>query len=121
MIFNSVNEKGEKKIDKIMAMKPGETMVTRRLKPIPVEKMVAAQPNRGARQVCKIRIKACMRHMDWISKLHFDNDGAGHLFRCALEEEAHREGFLSWHGLLAWLKTKGIDVRDTWRMEFEKI
>jgi hypothetical protein len=66
MIFSSKNEKGEKKIDKILQMKPEETMVTRRLKPIPVGAIRSAQPGRTKKRVCKIRILSCVKHTEWL-------------------------------------------------------
>ena len=92
--------------------------VTRRLKPIPVGKDFAICPGRGKFAICRAEVMDCIPHQKWIIKkslfLTEPNDAVK-----ILENEAHKEGFGSWGGLLNWFKEKGINIDDTYRIEFK--
>lgn len=108
MIFIAKNELGKLSWQSVL---DDEKTVTRRLKPLPGDKVFAVQPGRGKFAVCRCRVISCIRHEHWArSSCNFGKE----------EEEAHKEGFLTWKGLLDWLEAHGIDIDDTWRIEFEK-
>lgn len=114
-IFCSKNEAG---IPAWQLVLEGKKKVTRRLKPMKVGKEFAVQPNRGKKAVCRARVSMdCISHSDWYEfwEAHLDSPA----FKQKLEEEAHLEGFESWDGLLAWFEKKGIDINQTYRIEFE--
>lgn len=107
MIFCSKNEAGVPAWKLVLSK---QKTVTRRIKPVEVGKIVSVQPNRGVKSVCKIKIKSCVfeKTIGETVKLH------------DLENEAHREGFLSWSGLLNWLEKNGAS-ENVYRIEFVKV
>jgi len=114
MIFISKNEKGEYAWDLVNR---GIKTVTRRLKPLPVGKEFAVQPGRGKFAVCKARVISCMNDDYWYEHAIAEK-GLEHL----LDEEAKREGFETWEGLIGWLVSKyGEDLPKLFRIEFEKL
>lgn len=116
MMFVSKNEKGEPKIDKILMMKPDETMVTRRHIPFLMRKEFAIQPGRGRRAVCYGRVVSCIPHKDWYDSIDSSEDKDK-----ILENEAHLEGFYTWDGLLKWFDEHHINIDTLYRVEFKKI
>jgi len=110
MIFFSKNERGEPAWELVMA---GKKTVTRRLKPVAVGKILAVQPGRGKKYVCHIRVISCMSHLDWSSSLKTGN--------AQFTEEANKEGFYTWHGLMDWFVDRKVDPYDTFRIEFVKV
>ena len=120
MIFISKNEKGETKIDKILAMKPGDRMVTKRLRPV-LPGVRAVQPGRGKHQVCKIRVVSCVLHWEWYwARIHPCSDVVK---QQRLDNEARLEGFETWQGFLDCINGmhKKIDLNELYRIEFEKV
>ena len=118
MIFAAKNEKGEPSWKLVL---DGRKIITRRLKSTTVGKIRAVQPGRGKKSICKIKILRCMPHKNYMIGLSNLSDDAVGRFQKALDNEAKKEGFETWQGLLDWLNTKGIDIGDTWRLEFEKV
>ena len=116
MIFCSKDEEGTPKWLKILEMKPTDVMVTRRLKPMVVGKTYAVCPNRGKKQVCRIKCLSVIRHPDWLSS--FDS---AEYFGYALVVETKLEGFNSVPNWFAWYKEHKIDINKTWRCEFEGV
>jgi len=114
MIFIAKNEEG---IPSWKLVLNGMKTVTRRLKPMDVDKVFAVQPGRGKFAVCKAKVISCIACDDWYSQ-EIAEKGNEHL----LDEEAHKEGFGSWDGLLDWLiKKYGEDLPTFYRIEFEKL
>lgn len=116
MIFASVNEKGERKVDKILAMKPKDIMVTSRIMPIEVGKVVAVQPGRGKKSVCKIMVVSCEHRGD-----HFLRTWNRGIARHWGITEANLEGFVSWKGFAMWLLSHGFCWTDLYRISFVKL
>jgi len=110
MIFCSKNEKGEYAWRLVLN---GRKTVTRRLKPIPIGKIKAVQPLRGRKAVGYIKIISCQSHNGWFVGLPTGNK--------QFTDEAEKEGFYSWHGLLDWFADHKIKIFDTYRMEFELV
>jgi len=114
MIFIAKNEKGTPSWKLAL---DGKKTVTRRLKPLPIGKDFAIQPGRGKFAVCRARVKSCInshRHL-LLTANGTDADLEW------MEMEAKKEGFLTWDGVLKFLKDKKIDWLDTYRIEFELI
>ena len=117
MIFASRNEKGEPAWKLVLA---GRKTITRRTKPQPVGAIRAVQAGRGTKGVGFIRITSCTSHLDWqIEYMSFVCDTEEGLK--LLYAEAIREGFIGWQGLLHWLAEHGININDSYRIEFELI
>jgi len=123
MIFCSRNEDGIEKwrmvVEDIRIDPKVPICVTRRLKPIPVGKDVALQPGRGKKAIGRIRVKSCQSHARWSNVVTPKPPLPMTEFERLLDEEAHREGFRSWDGLLKWFKDHKISILDTFRIEFE--
>lgn len=115
MIFIAKNEKGEPSWKLVLE---GNKTVTRRVKSLPVGKDFAVCPGRGKFAICRAEVIDCIPHQKWIIKKSFfltePNDAVQ-----ILENEAHKEGFNSWHGLIKWFRDKGINIDDTYRIEFK--
>lgn len=114
MIFISKNEKGE---PAWQLAKDGKKTVTRRLKPLQVGKEFAIQPGRGKFAVCRAKVISCVnshRHL-LLTANGKDSDIKW------TEKEAKLEGFLTWKGVMDFLKNKNIDWLDTFRIEFELV
>ena len=106
-IFISVNEKGEKAVDLILAKRK---TVTRRREPMPVGKVFAVQPGRGKKAVAYAKVVSCFGHASWIYRKS----------QADLEKEAKREGFVTWAGLMNWFATHNIkNVDSLFRIEFK--
>lgn len=114
MIFCSRNEDGEPAWKLII---DGRKTVTGRLKPIAVGKILAVQPNRAKKAVCKIKVISCIPETDWI----FSMKGLNLLSELTLLNEANLEGFDTWDGLIAWFSNHKPLIRldDTYRIVFE--
>lgn len=80
----------------------------------------AVQPGRGKKAVCRARVVSIRWHRNWQDGLDPLAAYRGAYDR-ALKQEARREGFKTWQGVLAWLAAHKIDVNATWRIEFEVI
>ena len=115
MIFCSKNE------DEVPAWElvlKGKKTVTRRKKPLEVGKVFAVQPNRCKKAVCRAKVISCVKHLEWSDKnTPFDRSK----YYKILKDEAHKEGFEEWIGLLDWFDTRNIDINETYRIEFEVI
>jgi tricorn protease-like protein len=110
MIFSAKNEKN---IPTWKLVLTDKKTVTRRLKSIKVGKIIAVQPGRGKKAVCKIQVLSCIRHEIWWVRLPTGNK--------QFTDEAEKEGFYTWHSLMEWFASKKIDPFDTYRIEFERI
>jgi len=117
MIFISKNEKGEPKIDKILAMKPDDTMVTSRIQPVPVGSIRAVQPGRGKFSIGKIQVISCEKRTEHYKRTCM---GRGVASSWGLEE-ARLEGFYTFDGLLLALTEYGLEWSDLYRIEFKKV
>jgi len=104
VIFSSKNEDGVPKWKQVL---DGTATVTRRLKPVKIGKVYAVQPNRGKKAMCYIRVISCFRTPDFTC------------YRFRPEEEAKKEGFMTYEGLINFFAGKNIDIMDTYRIEFE--
>ena len=118
MIFCSKNENGEPAWKLIQE---GNKIVTRRLKPVDVGKIIAIQPNRCKKAIGHIKVVSCMLHQTWLRSyvpdgLYWTEENL--TAKKIMDDEAKREGFLSYHGLRAWLYSHGISEMDTYRIEF---
>lgn len=136
MIFSAKNEKGVPTWKLVIT---DQKTVTRRLKPEPVGAIRSVQPGRCKKSVCKIRILRCETHdeaADRLSKegvekhmkrrvrLNSLGDFLSLISNIALEswdEEAKREGFSSHMYLWSWFYIHKIEIKDTYRIEFERI
>lgn len=115
MIFVAKNEKG---ILSWKLIQLNQKTVTRRLKPLSVGKDFAIQPGRGKFAICRGMVTSCIPHKSWIiknSKFITEPNDAIQI----LNNEAHKEGFGSWEALMKWFKEKGINIKDTYRIEFK--
>lgn len=110
MIFSSKNEKGEPAWELVMK---DEKTVTRRMKPQQVGAIRAVQPGRGKKAVGYVRVKSCILHSVWQMATNSMEP------RQQFTTEANKEGFESWDGLLAWFNEHKIDIKQTFRIEFE--
>lgn len=115
MIFAAKNEEGTPTWRLVFK---GKKTVTRRMKPVSVGKILAIQPGRGKKQVCKMQVKSCIPHMLIMKALEAFPIRYREIW---MKKEAHKEGFLTWEGLLSYFKGKHIDIDKTWRIEFKKI
>ena len=113
MIFVAKNEEGEPTWK--LALERRKT-VTRRLKPLPVGKEFAIQPGRGKFAVCRGRVVSCIHSLK-----HFDLERPYSYLESWKQNEAHKEGFNSWDGLMRFFQDKKIQFRDTFRIEYELI
>jgi len=119
MIFCSKNEKGESAWRLIQEERK---TVTRRLKSIELEKIVAVQPGRGKRAIGYIKVISCVPSNEFIDQIHFLAPSEKELEECLLQE-AKLEGFESWNGLIAWFNDHKPLIRldNTFRIEFELV
>jgi len=122
MIFCAKNEEG---IPTWQLVLKGKKTVTRRLKPMPIGKEFAIQPGRGKKAVARGKVISC-----WESKIFRDiayevlglrNKYSPEISEKFHQREAVKEGFESIEGLLSWFFDKGININDTYRIEFEVI
>ena len=112
IIFRAKNERGE---PSWKLAKEGKKTVTRRLKPMEVGKIFAIQPGRGKKAVCHGKAISCMDCAIWYEQEITKNCNE-HL----LDEEAKKEGFETWEGLINWLVLKyGEILPDFYRIEFK--
>lgn len=115
MIFIAKNEEG---IPSWKLIQLNQKTVTRRLKPLYCGKEFAVQPGRGKLAICRAEVTDCIPHQKWMIKnslfLTEPNDAVQ-----ILNNEAHKEGFGSWAGLMNWFKERGINIDDTYRIEFK--
>ena len=118
MIFISKNENGEAKIDKILAMKPGDRMATRRVRPVKEGSIRSVQPGRGKTHVTYIKVVSCVLHEKWFRK-HIAHHPM-EIQKQRLDDEARLEGFGSWQALLSTIERLGMDINDLYRIEFVK-
>lgn len=134
MIFCSKNEKDVPAWQLILE---GKKTVTRRLKPVKEGSILAVQPNRGKKQVCKIRVLRCEPHPVAYQRLIDESiqkgkklskrslgDFLASIFGFTLDlldEEAKKEGFSDYMYLWLWLHNHGIDIEKTYRIEFERV
>ena len=114
MIFSSVNESGEPAWKMVL---DGRKTITRRRNPIDVGTVLGVRATRTGKELGKIRVVSCVPHMDW--QRCIPGDECDILSEWA--REVKREGFNSLPGLLDWLTTHGIDIEDTFRIEFEVV
>ena len=143
MIFGSKDEQGVPAYELVAS---GEKTVTRRLKPKKVGSIIAVQPARATKSVCKcghlhedhhyendyscpikyyeplrVRVTSCEKHLAWLTRMEKDSlDNEFDEFDEG-DLEARHEGFNSWAGLLAWFKEHNIDINATYRIQFEKV
>lgn len=114
MIFIAKNEDG---IPSWKLVLEGKKTVTRRLKPLPVGKEFAVQPGRGKFAVCRARVISCMDCKPW-----YEQEIAEKGNEDLLDEEANKEGFETWEGLINWFVSKyGEHLPSFFRIEFELI
>ena len=110
MIFIASNEDG---IPTWKLVQEGIKVVTRRVKPLSVGKEFAIQPGRGKFAICRAKVVSCMKSLD-----HYDSFA----HKLGLEKykvlEAHKEGFVSWDGLMRFFQKKNIQFIDTFRIEY---
>lgn len=115
MIFIAKNEEGTPSWKLIQL---GQKTVTRRIKPLKVGKDFAVCPGRGKFAICRAEVTDCRTHGNWIGHVTCmvtePNDAVQ-----ILNNEAHKEGFGSWTGLMNWFKEKGINIDDLYRIEFK--
>lgn len=111
MIFIAKNEEG---VPTWKLAKEGWKTVTRRIKPLPVGKEFAIQPGRGKFAVCRGKVISCM-----LSMVHYERYADVAFLKEYKEKEAHLEGFGSWDGLMIFFQEKGIQFKDTYRIEYE--
>jgi hypothetical protein len=117
LIFISKNESGELAWKLILE---NHKRVTRRLKPVEVGKVIAVCPGRGVNQVCKVKVISCIKHIDWVQS-HNSSLGNSLFTNEDCNEEAKKEGFNSWEGLMSWFNKNKINIFNTYRIEFELI
>jgi len=114
MIFCAKNEDGIPSWELILRM---EKIVTRRMKPMPIDKEFAVQPGRGKYAVCRARVTDCQ-----LSKVHYHVYAHNkELFKDTDEYKKHEaqcEGFKTWNGLMRWFIDHKIPFEDTFRIEF---
>lgn len=117
ILFVAKNEDG---VPSWKLVQLNQKTVTRRLKPLPIGKDFAVQPGRGKYAVCRGEVTSCMPHQRWMTKnaifVTEPNDAVE-----ILNNEAHKEGFGSWAGLMLWFEKKGINIHDLYRIEFKLI
>jgi len=117
MIFCAKNEDG---IPTWKLVLDEKKIVTRRMKPIPIDKEFAVQPGRGQYAVCRARVTDCQ-----LSKVHWyvysHNKELFENIQEYKQHEAECEGFRSWDGLLKWFIDHKIRFDDTFRIEFNVI
>ena len=111
LIFVARNEDGTPTCSLV---EDGIKTITRRLKPLPVGKVVAVQPGRGCFAVCHVRVLSCMNSLEHF-RLHKKNI-CGYM-----KSEAYKEGFVSWRGLMSFFGENKICFNDTFRIEFELV
>jgi hypothetical protein len=117
MIFSSRDEKGVAAFRKVL---DGTKTVTRRTKPLPVGKEFAVQPGRGEKAVCRAVVISCVQHNDWYASEISSLEGTPRWKRAMLAE-ARAEGFESVDFWLDWYPRHGMDVNETFRIEFRII
>jgi len=117
MIFIAKNEDD---IPSWKLIQLGQKTVTRRIKPMSIGKEFAIQPGRGKFAICRAKVTSCMYHQYWKTKnarfITEPNDAVK-----ILDNEAHKEGFNSWQGLIRWFVKRGIDINQLYRIEFKII
>lgn len=123
MIFCAKNEDG---IPTWKLVLEGKKTVTRRLKPMLVGKEFAIQPGRGKRAVARGKVTLCCNSKAYkanaILLMRYTNiDYLVATIQAFLEEEARKEGFKSYEGLLVWFVNHKININNTYRIEFEVI
>ena len=111
MIFIAKNEEG---IPSWKLIQQNQKTVTRRLKPMPVGKDFAICPGRGKFAVCRAEVISCYNSKEYFNYYRTETKVEEYL-----ENEAHREGFNSWRGLINWFKKRGINIDDLYRIEFK--
>ena len=116
MIFGVRNEDGERTFDLVMK---GKKTVTRRLlngRKYEVYGLYAVQSGRTRKSSGKIKILSRMLHKDWWQERVYPLSDKGKEY--ILQNEAEREGFKSWDGLMNYFKENEIDPMDLIRYEF---
>jgi len=122
VIFCAKNEDG---IPTWKLVLEGKKTVTRRLKPMPIGKEFAIQPGRCKKAIAKAKVISC-----WDSKtfrdIAYDVLGLRNKYSPEISEkfhqrEADKEGFKSIEGLMEWFFEHNINIKDTYRIEFELI
>jgi hypothetical protein len=113
LIFTAKNENGEytwKLVDS------GKKKTTSRVKPVAVGKMVAIQPGRGKRAVCKKKVISCMNRLE-----HSHQAMAQPEFNLIAwkQKEAELEGFLTWDGLMRYFQDHKLNFMELYRIEFD--
>lgn len=114
MIFIAKNEEG---VPSWKLVQLGQKTVTRRLKPLPINKEFAIQPGRGKFAVCRAVVTDCRLHQNWIAHQIPSITQPFDAIK-VLDNEAHKEGFGNWDYLREWFDKKGIDINATYRIEF---
>ena len=110
MIFQSVNEDG---IPAWQLILDGKKTVTRRAKPKRIGSILSVQPRRCSKGICKIKIKNCTLHIDWLKNVKSEEE---------YQLEAEREGFKTYDGLIQWLEKHAKNkIENLWRIEFELV
>ena len=107
MIFGSKNEAGFLKWKWIQSLPIGTHFVTRRMKPREVGKIIAIQPNRAKKGVCKAEVISCVKHI--------------HSATADLGSEARLENFLTFEGLVNYFRLRKEDINDSFRIELKKV
>jgi len=119
MIFAARNEKDELTCDLVLS---GDKIVTRRPgvgRIYKVGKDYAVQRGRGKCSEGRIQILSRIYHYEWVQKTL--KDLSADEINQVLQEEAEREGFKSWKGLLDYLAKNNTDINNVIRYEFKVI
>lgn len=116
MIFSSRDEKGVSACEKILG---GTKTVTRRTKPLAVGKEFAVQPGRGKKAACRAVVTGCVFHNEWYASEISPLEGTPR-WKEAMLSEAKAEGFESVDCWLDWYPRHGLDVNETFRIEFRR-
>ena len=124
MIFSAQNEKEQETWRLILN---DRKTVTRRLKSLPVGKIIAVQPGRGKKAICHCKIISCMLHQTWLHSyipsglFTMNEEFITDEDKTILKKEAKKEGFYTWEGLLQWFNEHDIDIMETYRLELKRI
>lgn len=117
MIFSAKNEDG---VPTWKLVKDGSKVVTRRLKPLWVDDDFAIQSGRGRTAICRARVVSCIPHYKWLQRNVLIGVEDCDVKRI-LKDEATKEGFNSWAGLMNYFEEKKINMFHLYRIEFQLI
>ena len=117
MIFGAKNEENRSTCDLVLS---GEKIITRRPetgRSYHLGRCYAVQRGRGKPSKGRIRIVSIFYHREWIVNVLKKRNAKEK--KRILKQEAKREGFLSWNGLLEYMEKNNVDINHTIRYRFK--